>query len=98
MFQDEMMEAIKKAALAGRPFSNDGTPSSAFKRKHELPESMQGLDRAAIDKITSDLLGMGSVKACIYRGAAPRWLDVHNGPFDKGLGEIIQGGGPDVGE
>lgn len=98
MFQDEMMGAIQRAAMAGRPFSNDGTSSSAFKRKHELPECMQGLDRNAIDNITSGLLTLGSIKACIYRGAAPRWLDVHNGPFDKGLGEIIQGGGPDIGE
>jgi hypothetical protein len=98
LFGDEMMAAIQKAALAGRPFSNDGGIASAHRRKHELPESMQSMDRAAIDKVIQDLLGLGSVKACIYRGSSPKWLDTHNGPFDKGLGEIIQGGGPDVGE
>lgn len=97
-YQDELVPFIKKAALDGRPFAIDGGISSIYRRKHDLPPSMQNMERPAIEKIVQSLIGLGTLKTCIHRGSSPKWLDVLGGPFDRGIGEFAPGGGPDVGE
>ncbi|MFP5212685.1 MAG: AAA family ATPase, partial [Acidobacteriota bacterium] len=83
--KDELLEAvvddIRRAAVAGRPFTFSGG-ASLFDRKEELSIELKGFGRDRLQTMTKELLDSGKVVKCVASGSkTPKWLDVPEGPF-----------------
>ena len=63
--EDELIEYIKLAAERGEPFTQYGK-SGVFKRKAELPESLNKLSRNKLEAIVSQLVDNGRIEQRNY--------------------------------
>jgi len=88
---DALVETVKLAALAGRPFSAHGK-SGFFERKDELSPELKDIGRDRLRRMTEELLEAVKIKKCIVQGQKnAQWLDVPDGPFWNGVGKFEPG-------
>jgi hypothetical protein len=83
-----VVDAIRLAAISGKPYMKTGAHGLSDERRHELPEGRPGKNK--IVRIINDLLESGELRNCAV-GRSRGWLDVPGGPFDIGEGEFIDG-------
>jgi hypothetical protein len=87
----QLEQAIKRAAVGGRPFTKTGQ-AGVYHRREELPERVSEYGgRNKIEQMVQDLLAQERVVGCSYKSSPAKWLDVPGGPFAEGTGEIEPG-------
>lgn len=90
--EDELLDAIRKAAEDGRPFTKTGD-NGVFKRRFEMPHKMHGATRKAMEGTVDDLLKSQKIRQCMGPGSRiVKYLDVPDGPFARGVGKFREGG------
>ncbi len=87
---DEVVEAIRLAAEKGAPFSKTRT-NGVFTRRDELPESVRTFGRDKIETLIQSLIDSKRIVTCIFSGRVKNVLDVPEGKFAMGIGEIEPG-------
>ncbi|MBA43593.1 MAG: hypothetical protein CMF62_06275 [Magnetococcales bacterium] len=75
---EPLIEAIKKAAAEGNPFTKTKT-SGIYTRKKELPGYMHGLGRDQLQDAVQQLIDAGQIVKCAIDGGQAMWLDVPGG-------------------
>ena len=89
-----LVDNIKTEAERGQPFTKTGTNGLVSDQRYRLYPELQELGRNRLDELTEHLLENGLIVKCIANGGgkSQKWLDVPNGPFAMGTGEIVAGG------
>ncbi len=89
---DDLVDAIRKAAEEGRPFTKTGD-NGLFKRRFEMPKKLSRSTRKALEGAVDELLESQQVRQCMGPGSRiVKYLDVSDGPFAKGVGKFKEGG------
>lgn len=88
--------AVKLAARAGHPYSNQSKNASAgfYKRRNELPPLLKSVGAGEFASLVEESLQKSHVQACAVRGSKDKkYLDIPNGPLasDEAGAEISAG-------
>ncbi|MCP4230197.1 MAG: hypothetical protein GY771_08620 [bacterium] len=87
-----LVDDIQRLAYSGQPFTIRGAQDGIVNRRNELSAELRAKPgRDTIIRYVKELIEEGTVKLCIHTGKT-RFLDVPNGPFATGTGEIRRGG------
>lgn len=88
---ESLTQACADAARRGQPFTKTGT-NGLFARRQELPADLRDVSRHPLEKLAQDLLDSRRLVQCISKGStSKKWLDVPDGDFALGVGEIVRG-------
>ena len=88
---DALEKACAEAAERGQPFTKTGA-NGLFVRSQELPLELRVLSRHQLEKLAQKLLDAQRLVLCITKGSTTKkWLDVPEGDFALGTGEIVSG-------
>ncbi len=90
---DLLIDAIKQAAINGRPFTHTGGPG-VYRQRNRLPAIFHGIGRTRIEALVQQIMNERPsrlVKGIATGSHEPKWLDVPNGPFANGCGEFVHG-------
>jgi phage/plasmid primase-like uncharacterized protein len=89
---DLLVVAIADAASAGHPFQATGT-QGLYERREQLPMGLRDVSKRDFESYGRTLLDAGRVVKCAPErgGKSKVWLDVPNGPFSSGVGELLPG-------
>jgi hypothetical protein len=90
--EEQLVEAIGKAAGAGRPFTKTGI-NGLYQRRAELGEELAAVGKHRLEEVAQALEQAGRIVAALASGTAVKWLDVPDGPFAKGEGTFTAGAG-----
>lgn len=83
--------ACADAARRGQPFTRTGA-NGLFARRQELPAMLKGISRHQLENAAQKLLDAQRLVLCISKGStSKKWLDVPDGDFALGIGEIAKG-------
>ena len=84
-------ESIAKAASLGQPYCLTGE-NGLFTRKHELPVGLKELSKRGLESVATELLEVKRIHRCVVKGSTlKKYLDVPEGDFASGKGEIVTG-------
>lgn len=84
---DVIVDVVRRAAEAGRPFTKKGA-MGLYERREELPPDLKAIGRNRLEELAQQLLDGKEIVKCAAKGSKNvKWLDVIGGPF------TIQGGG-----
>ncbi len=88
---DALADAVADAAKRGQPFTKTGA-NGLFTRRQELPAMLAGISRHQFEEAAQRLLDDKRLVLCISKGStSKKWLDVPDGDFALGVGEITRG-------
>lgn len=88
---DALADAVADAAKRGQPFTKTGA-NGLFTRRQELPAMLAGISRHQLEEAAQRLLDDKRLVLCISKGStSKKWLDVPDGDFALGVGEITRG-------
>jgi hypothetical protein len=88
---DQLQEAIGHAAVEGKPYTKTGK-SGVYDRRDELPLEIRKIGRNRLQDMVQDLLDTDRVRQCSAgKSTTVQWLDVPEGPFDRGEGNFAPG-------
>jgi hypothetical protein len=90
--EEQLVEAIGKAAGAGRPFTKTGI-NGLYQRRAELGEELAAVGKHRLEEMAQALEQAGKIVAALASGTAVKWLDVPDGPFAQGKGTFTAGAG-----
>ena len=87
-----LKQACAEAAERGQPFTKTGA-SGLFVRRQELPEEIRDVSKSKLDEYAQMLLDKKELFLCAAAkgGKAKKWLDVADGKFAMGVGELASG-------
>lgn len=95
---ESLTEACADAARRGQPFTKTGS-NGLFARRQELPASLRDASKHVLDRLAQELLEAKRLVQCISKGSTTKkWLDVPDGDFALGVGEIVRGAAETVQE
>lgn len=86
-----LVHDIAKAAENGRPFMKTSNTNSVYARRHELSEKLRKIGRDKLFRFVDKALNDGLVVISNYKSMVAKYLDIPEGPFGRGIGEIIPG-------
>ena len=92
---DLMEKVIAWSAEAGHPFTNT-RGNGVYDNRDRLPKQLRNLGRKELDSLVSTLLYEGRIGKYRMKNGTGRaqWLDIDDGVFGRGLGEISKGKAP----
>lgn len=91
--KNQLIDDIKRAAEAGRPFTKTGQ-SGVYSRREELRESLRKVSKNRLDRLLNELLTDKLIFKCKDNSKSSKevkWLDIKGGPFWDGTGEFSIG-------
>jgi hypothetical protein len=63
-----------------------------YAQRERLPEALRGLSRHRLEALAQDVLQDKRIVKCVGpNSTVPKYLDVPDGPFAKGEGEVVRG-------
>ena len=88
---EALVASIAKAAENGHPFTHYGG-TGVYMQRHRLPPVFHDIGKNRFQHMVQELLNENAlVKGVASRSQEPKWLDVPDGPFAKGVGEFVLG-------
>lgn len=88
---EALVEAVKVAAEAGQPFNKTGG-SGLDARKNELPTPLKSFGKHSLERLADKALRDGLLVTTVRPGSSIKSaLDVPDGPFALGTGEVVTG-------
>jgi hypothetical protein len=88
----ELEDAIGHAANDGKPYTKTGR-SGVYERRDELPRPLRKIGRNRLQNMVQELLNADRARQCsVGKSGSVKWLDLPDGPFDRGEGEFAPGG------
>ena len=86
-----LVNDIARAAENGRPFTKASNTNSVYARRHELEGQLKKMGRDKLFKYVDRALDDGLLVVANYKNTVAKFLDVPDGLFGRGLGEISPG-------
>ena len=88
---EALIASVAQAANNGHPFTHYGG-TGVYMQRHRLPPTFHDIGRNRFQHMVQELLNDAAlVKGAAGRSREPKWLDVPDGPFAKGVGEFALG-------
>lgn len=82
---EDLLGAIRKAALEDRPFTITGPRTGLYGRRDELPAAFLKISKNQIQDLAKEIFERGEIVKCRkYGSSRKQWLDVPDGPYTKG--------------
>ena len=87
-----LAEDVPHAASVGHPFKSSGA-DGLFERREQLPSPLDQASKKNLTDYAHDLIATKRIVKCAPEkgGKSKVWLDVPNGPFALGIGQIVPG-------